>query len=126
MKAFTWEVWVPIICDPWPLSQNAFLVPSGPPRGVEAETVNASAIRVKWRAPALERQHGQIRGYQVHYVRMNYGEPQGQPFVKDILIEDSQVTLPYLIIYCFVMPYNNHQHHFTVNFIVNNQFIVFI
>uniref|UniRef100_A0A0F8AS25 Receptor-type tyrosine-protein phosphatase delta n=1 Tax=Larimichthys crocea TaxID=215358 RepID=A0A0F8AS25_LARCR len=70
-----------------------FLVPSGPPRGVEAETVNASAVRVKWRAPAPERQHGQIRGYQVHYVRMNYGEPQGQPFIKDILIEDSQVTL---------------------------------
>uniref|UniRef100_A0A4W6G9S6 Receptor-type tyrosine-protein phosphatase delta n=1 Tax=Lates calcarifer TaxID=8187 RepID=A0A4W6G9S6_LATCA len=65
-------------------------LPSGPPRGVEAETVNASAIRVKWRAPAPERQHGQIRGYQVHYVRMNYGEPQGQPFIKDILIEDSQ------------------------------------
>uniref|UniRef100_A0A8D0AS98 Receptor-type tyrosine-protein phosphatase delta n=1 Tax=Sander lucioperca TaxID=283035 RepID=A0A8D0AS98_SANLU len=65
-------------------------VPSGPPRGVEAETVNASAVRVKWRAPAPERQHGQIRGYQVHYVRMNYGEPQGQPFIKDILIEDSQ------------------------------------
>lgn len=84
-----------LICDPWPLSQNAFLVPSGPPRGVEAETVNASAIRVKWRAPAPERQHGQIRGYQVHYVRMNYGEPQGQPFIKDILIEDSQVTFTY-------------------------------
>ncbi|KAF3687601.1 Receptor-type tyrosine-protein phosphatase delta [Channa argus] len=65
-------------------------VPSGPPRGVEAETVNTSAIRVKWRAPAPERQHGQIRGYQVHYVRMNYGEPRGQPFIKDILIEDSQ------------------------------------
>uniref|UniRef100_A0A665WHF1 Receptor-type tyrosine-protein phosphatase delta n=1 Tax=Echeneis naucrates TaxID=173247 RepID=A0A665WHF1_ECHNA len=65
-------------------------VPSGPPRGVEAETLNASAIRVKWRAPAPERRHGQIRGYQVHYVRMNYGEPQGQPFIKDILIEDSQ------------------------------------
>uniref|UniRef100_A0A8C7ZLR4 Receptor-type tyrosine-protein phosphatase delta n=1 Tax=Oryzias sinensis TaxID=183150 RepID=A0A8C7ZLR4_9TELE len=65
-------------------------VPSGPPHGVEAETVNASAIRVKWRAPAPERQHGQIRGYQVHYVRMNYGEPQGQPSIKDILIDDLQ------------------------------------
>ncbi|XP_061627376.1 receptor-type tyrosine-protein phosphatase S-like isoform X13 [Phyllopteryx taeniolatus] len=65
-------------------------LPSGPPRGVDAETVNASAIRVKWRAPAPELQHGQIRGYQVHYVRMNYGEPQGQPFIKDILMEDSQ------------------------------------
>uniref|UniRef100_A0A672HH57 Receptor-type tyrosine-protein phosphatase delta n=1 Tax=Salarias fasciatus TaxID=181472 RepID=A0A672HH57_SALFA len=65
-------------------------VPSGPPRGVEAETVNASAVVVKWRAPAPERQHGQVRGYQVHYVRMNYGEPQGQPLIKDILMDDSQ------------------------------------
>ncbi|XP_055079619.1 protein tyrosine phosphatase receptor type Db isoform X1 [Periophthalmus magnuspinnatus] len=65
-------------------------VPSGPPRWVEAETVNASALRVKWRAPAPERQHGQIRGYQVHYVQMNYGEPQGQPLIKDILTEDTQ------------------------------------
>ncbi|XP_072318760.1 protein tyrosine phosphatase receptor type Db isoform X10 [Eucyclogobius newberryi] len=65
-------------------------VPSGPPRGVEAETVNASALRVIWRAPAPERQHGQIRGYQVHYVQMNYGEPQGQPLIKDILTEDTQ------------------------------------
>ncbi|CAF91826.1 unnamed protein product, partial [Tetraodon nigroviridis] len=64
--------------------------PSGPPRAVEADTMNASAVRVKWRAPEPELQHGQIRGYQVHYVRMNYGEPQGQPFVKDILIEESQ------------------------------------
>lgn len=93
LRAFSWEVSVPVICDPWPLFQNAFLVPSGPPRAVEAETVNSSAVRVKWRAPAPERQHGQIRGYQVHYVRMNYGEPQGQPFIKDILIEDSQVSL---------------------------------
>ncbi|XP_056891551.1 protein tyrosine phosphatase receptor type Db isoform X4 [Takifugu flavidus] len=65
-------------------------VPSGPPRAVAADTVNASAVRVTWRAPAPELRHGQIRGYQVHYVRMNYGEPQGQPFVRDILIEESQ------------------------------------
>lgn len=69
---------------------------------MEAETVNASAVRVKWRAPAAERQHGQVRGYQVHYVRMNNGEPQGQPFIKDILIEDSQVTLtPYDLMNCY-------------------------
>ncbi|XP_013884056.1 receptor-type tyrosine-protein phosphatase delta isoform X6 [Austrofundulus limnaeus] len=65
-------------------------LPSGPPRSVEAETVNASAVRVKWRAPAPELQHGQVRGYQIHYVRMNYGDPQGQPLIKDILIDDSQ------------------------------------
>ena len=58
---------------------------------MEGEAVNASAIRVKWRAPAPPLQHGQIRGYQVHYVRTSYGEPQGQPSIKDILMEDSQV-----------------------------------
>ncbi|CAL9700302.1 unnamed protein product [Knipowitschia caucasica] len=65
-------------------------VPSGPPRGVQAETVNASALRITWGAPAPERQHGQIRGFQVHYVAMKYGEPQGQPLIKDILMEDTQ------------------------------------
>ncbi|KAJ3613986.1 hypothetical protein NHX12_017563 [Muraenolepis orangiensis] len=68
-------------------------VPSGPPRGVEAEAVNASAIRVKWSAPAHDLQHGRIRGYQVHYVRMSHGEPQGQPSAKDILMDDSQEVL---------------------------------
>lgn len=70
------------------------LVPSGAPRGVEGEALNATAVRVKWRAPAPELQHGQIRGYQVHYVRLERGEPQGQPSVKDILMEDSQVRRP--------------------------------
>lgn len=37
------------------------------------------------------KQHGQIRGYQVHYVRMVNGEPTGQPAIKDILIDDAQV-----------------------------------
>lgn len=37
------------------------------------------------------KQHGQIRGYQVHYVRMVNGEPTGQPVIKDILIDDAQV-----------------------------------
>lgn len=40
------------------------------------------------------KQHGQIRGYQVHYVRMVNGEPTGQPVIKDILIDDAQVQHP--------------------------------
>uniref|UniRef100_G3UET9 protein-tyrosine-phosphatase n=1 Tax=Loxodonta africana TaxID=9785 RepID=G3UET9_LOXAF len=44
-------------------------VPSAPPR-VEAEALNATAIRVLWRSPTPGRQHGQIRGYQVHYKKM--------------------------------------------------------
>ncbi|KAJ8262302.1 hypothetical protein GJAV_G00164920 [Gymnothorax javanicus] len=65
-------------------------VPSGPPRKVEVEPVNSTSIKVIWRSPVPNRQHGQIRGYQVHFVRMINGEPTGQPVIKDILIDDAQ------------------------------------
>ncbi|XP_076849178.1 receptor-type tyrosine-protein phosphatase delta isoform X8 [Brachyhypopomus gauderio] len=65
-------------------------VPSGPPRKVEVEALNSSSVRVVWRSPVPNRQHGQIRGYQVHYVRMLGGEPMGHPVIKDILIDDAQ------------------------------------
>ncbi|XP_077356724.1 receptor-type tyrosine-protein phosphatase delta isoform X1 [Festucalex cinctus] len=65
-------------------------VPSGPPRKVEVEAVNSSSIKVIWRSPMPTKQHGQIRGYQVHYVRMLNGDPTGQPVIKDILIDDAQ------------------------------------
>uniref|UniRef100_A0A8K9UQB4 Receptor-type tyrosine-protein phosphatase delta n=1 Tax=Oncorhynchus mykiss TaxID=8022 RepID=A0A8K9UQB4_ONCMY len=68
-------------------------LPSGPPRDVASEAVNSSAVRVVWRAPAVERQHGQVRGYQVHYMKMNYGEPAGPNLIKDILLDDSQLVL---------------------------------
>ncbi|NWZ02541.1 PTPRD phosphatase, partial [Loxia curvirostra] len=65
-------------------------VPSGPPRKVEVEAVNSSAVKVSWRSPVPNKQHGQIRGYQVHYVRMENGEPKGQPMLKDIMLADAQ------------------------------------
>ncbi|XP_058636801.1 receptor-type tyrosine-protein phosphatase delta isoform X27 [Onychostoma macrolepis] len=65
-------------------------LPSGPPRKVEVEAVNSSSVKVLWRSPVPSRQHGQIRGYQVHYVRMVNGEPVGHPVIKDILIDDAQ------------------------------------
>ncbi|XP_076144773.1 receptor-type tyrosine-protein phosphatase delta [Alosa pseudoharengus] len=65
-------------------------VPSGPPRKVEVEPVNSTSVKVTWRSPVSNRQHGQIRGYQVHYVRMLNGEAMGQPIIKDILIDDAQ------------------------------------
>jgi len=73
------------------LSHGVPPVPSGPPRKVEVEAVNSSSIKVIWRSPMPTKQHGQIRGYQVHYVRMVNGEPTGQPVIKDILIDDAQV-----------------------------------
>uniref|UniRef100_A0A8B9XFC7 Receptor-type tyrosine-protein phosphatase S n=1 Tax=Bos mutus grunniens TaxID=30521 RepID=A0A8B9XFC7_BOSMU len=57
---------------------------------VEAEALNATAIRVLWRSPAPGRQHGQIRGYQVHYVRMEGAEARGPPRIKDIMLADAQ------------------------------------
>ncbi|XP_043570680.1 receptor-type tyrosine-protein phosphatase delta isoform X8 [Chiloscyllium plagiosum] len=65
-------------------------VPSGPPRKVEVEALNSTAITVSWRSPVPNKQHGQIRGYQVHYVRMEHGEPRGQPMLKDIMLADAQ------------------------------------
>ncbi|XP_045445084.1 receptor-type tyrosine-protein phosphatase S isoform X10 [Pipistrellus kuhlii] len=65
-------------------------VPSAPPRKVEAEALNATAIRVLWRSPLPGRQHGQIRGYQVHYVRMEGAEARGPPRIKDVMLADAQ------------------------------------
>uniref|UniRef100_A0A5F8H7V4 Receptor-type tyrosine-protein phosphatase S n=1 Tax=Monodelphis domestica TaxID=13616 RepID=A0A5F8H7V4_MONDO len=65
-------------------------MPSAPPRKVEVEVLNSTAIRVLWRSPVPSRQHGQIRGYQVHYVRMENGEAKGLPQIKDVMLADAQ------------------------------------
>uniref|UniRef100_A0A7M4EXN7 Receptor-type tyrosine-protein phosphatase S n=1 Tax=Crocodylus porosus TaxID=8502 RepID=A0A7M4EXN7_CROPO len=65
-------------------------VPSAPPRKVEVEVLNSTAIQVFWRSPVQNRQHGQIRGYQVHYVRMESGEAKGLPQIKDVMLADAQ------------------------------------
>ncbi|XP_073491467.1 receptor-type tyrosine-protein phosphatase delta isoform X25 [Aquarana catesbeiana] len=65
-------------------------IPSGPPRKVEVEAVNSTSVKVFWRSPVPNKQHGQIRGYQVHYVRMENGESKGPPMLKDIMLADAQ------------------------------------
>nr|XP_056701452.1 receptor-type tyrosine-protein phosphatase S isoform X3 [Euleptes europaea] len=65
-------------------------VPSAPPRKVEVEVLNSTAIQVFWRSPIQNRQHGQIRGYQVHYVCMENGEAKGLPQIKDVMLADAQ------------------------------------
>lgn len=72
-------------------------VPSAPPRKVEVEVLNSTAIQVFWRSPVQNRQHGQIRGYQVHYVRMENGEARGLPQIKDIMLADAQVRIHVLL-----------------------------
>ncbi|XP_061098285.1 receptor-type tyrosine-protein phosphatase F isoform X2 [Conger conger] len=65
-------------------------VPGAPPRKVEAEAVNSTAIRVTWKPPLAVKQHGQIRGYQVIFSRLENGEPIGQPNILDVALPEAQ------------------------------------
>ncbi|KAM6948830.1 receptor-type tyrosine-protein phosphatase S isoform 1-T1 [Aplochiton taeniatus] len=65
-------------------------VPSAAPRQVEVVPVNSSAIRVSWRSVSGQQQ-GQIRGYQVHYSRVESGESRSLPRIKDLLLDDYQM-----------------------------------
>ncbi|XP_066552439.1 receptor-type tyrosine-protein phosphatase S isoform X1 [Amia ocellicauda] len=65
-------------------------VPGAPPRRVEVEVLNSTALKVMWRSLQPGRQHGQIRGYQVHYVRVENGESRGLPLIKDVMLADAQ------------------------------------
>ncbi|XP_053100718.1 receptor-type tyrosine-protein phosphatase F isoform X8 [Hemicordylus capensis] len=66
-------------------------VPSAPPRKVEVEPVNSTTIRVSWKSPISNKQHGQIRGYQVTYVRLENNEPLGPSVIKDVMVAESQL-----------------------------------
>ncbi|KAM4628583.1 receptor-type tyrosine-protein phosphatase S isoform 1-T2 [Polymixia lowei] len=65
-------------------------VPGAPPRRVEVEVLNSTALKVMWRSLTPGKQHGQIRGYQVHYVRVENGESRGLPLIKDVMLADAQ------------------------------------
>ncbi|XP_051855911.1 receptor-type tyrosine-protein phosphatase F isoform X11 [Antechinus flavipes] len=65
-------------------------MPSAPPRKVEVESVNSTAVHVSWKLPVSSKQHGQIRGYQVTYVRLENNEPRGQPIIKDVMLAEAQ------------------------------------
>lgn len=66
-------------------------VPGAPPRKVEADVLNSTALRVTWKSPLSVKQHGQIRGYQLVYSRLENGEPHGQPVIMDVSIPEAQV-----------------------------------
>uniref|UniRef100_A0A8B9LR39 Receptor-type tyrosine-protein phosphatase F n=1 Tax=Astyanax mexicanus TaxID=7994 RepID=A0A8B9LR39_ASTMX len=65
-------------------------VPGAPPRKLEVEALNSTAIRVTWKPPLSNKQHGQIRGYQVIYSRLENGEPRGQPNILDVALPEAQ------------------------------------
>lgn len=68
-------------------------VPSAPPRKVEVDSLNSTSVRVTWKSPLPTKQNGQIRGYQVTYVRLEGGEPRGNPVIKDVMLAEAQESL---------------------------------
>ncbi|KAM6457493.1 receptor-type tyrosine-protein phosphatase F isoform 12-T14 [Liasis olivaceus] len=81
------------VCTPILEARTAQSMPSAPPRKVEVESVNSTAIRVSWKSPISNKQHGQIRGYQVTYVKMENNEPVGPHVIKDVMVAESQETI---------------------------------
>ncbi|XP_070397699.1 receptor-type tyrosine-protein phosphatase F isoform X2 [Nothobranchius furzeri] len=92
-----YEVWVRAHTDVGPGPESAPVrirtkedVPGAPPRKLEVEAINSTAIRVTWKPPLQMKQHGQIRGYQVIYSRLENGEPRGQPNIMDVALPEAQ------------------------------------
>ncbi|KAL1281179.1 hypothetical protein QQF64_015779, partial [Cirrhinus molitorella] len=65
-------------------------VPGAPPRQVEVQPINGTSVKVSWRSVLPGQRNGQIRGYQVHYARVENGESQGLPRIKDMMLDDDQ------------------------------------
>lgn len=77
------------------------------------EALNSTAIKVSWKPPLQGKQHGQIRGYQVIFSRLENGEPRGQPNILDIALPEAQVTgpapsLPRSAVHALVPPSSLH------------------
>ncbi|XP_036938986.1 receptor-type tyrosine-protein phosphatase F isoform X16 [Acanthopagrus latus] len=71
-------------------ARTAQSMPGAPPRKLEVEAINSTAIRVTWKPPLPGKQHGQIRGYQVIFSRLENGEPRGQPNIMDVALPEAQ------------------------------------
>uniref|UniRef100_A0A8C3B2R8 Receptor-type tyrosine-protein phosphatase F n=1 Tax=Cyclopterus lumpus TaxID=8103 RepID=A0A8C3B2R8_CYCLU len=92
-----YQVWVRAHTDVGPGPESAPVrmrtkedVPGAPPRKLEVEAINSTAIRVTWKPPMQGKHHGQIRGYQVIFSRLENGEPRGQPNIMDVALPEAQ------------------------------------
>ncbi|XP_059914574.1 LOW QUALITY PROTEIN: receptor-type tyrosine-protein phosphatase F-like [Gadus macrocephalus] len=92
-----YQVWVRAHTDVGPGPESAAVriktkedVPGAPPKKLEVTAVNSTAIRVTWKPPMQGKQHGQIRGYQVIFSRLENDEPRGQPNIMDVSLPEAQ------------------------------------
>ncbi|XP_038143621.1 receptor-type tyrosine-protein phosphatase F-like isoform X15 [Cyprinodon tularosa] len=74
-------------------ARTAQSMPGAPPRKLEVDAINSTAIRVTWKPPVQVKQHGQIRGYQVIFSRLENGEPRGQPNIMDVALPEAQEAI---------------------------------
>uniref|UniRef100_H3DBN7 Receptor-type tyrosine-protein phosphatase F n=2 Tax=Tetraodon nigroviridis TaxID=99883 RepID=H3DBN7_TETNG len=74
-------------------ARTAQSMPGAPPRKLEVEAINSTAIRVTWKPPLQGKQHGQIRGYQVIFSRLENGEPRSQPNIMDVALPEAQEAI---------------------------------
>ncbi|XDV28389.1 hypothetical protein PO909_031713, partial [Leuciscus waleckii] len=65
-------------------------VPGAPPRQVDIQLINSTCVKVSWRSVFPGQRNGQIRGYQVHYARVENGESHGLPRIRDMMLDDAQ------------------------------------
>uniref|UniRef100_A0A671M5E1 protein-tyrosine-phosphatase n=1 Tax=Sinocyclocheilus anshuiensis TaxID=1608454 RepID=A0A671M5E1_9TELE len=72
------------------INQRTAQASMSPPRQVEVQPINSSSVKVSWRSVLPGQRNGQIRGYQVHYARMEHGESLGLPRIKDMMLDDEQ------------------------------------
>ncbi|KAJ3595036.1 hypothetical protein NHX12_004341, partial [Muraenolepis orangiensis] len=95
-----YQVWVRAHTDVGPGPESAAVrirtkedVPGAPPKKLEVTAVNSTAIRVTWKPPMQGKQHGQIRGYQVIFSRLENDEPRGQPNIMDVALPEAQEAI---------------------------------
>ncbi|XP_034738139.1 protein tyrosine phosphatase receptor type Fa isoform X21 [Etheostoma cragini] len=74
-------------------ARTAQSMPGAPPRKVEVEALNSTALQVSWKPPLSVKQHGQIRGYQLVYSRLENGQPHGQPVIIDVSFPEAQEAI---------------------------------
>ncbi|XP_068196291.1 receptor-type tyrosine-protein phosphatase S-like [Antennarius striatus] len=66
-------------------------VPGAAPRQVDVQPLNSTALRVTWRSVLPRLRQGQIRGYQVHFSRTESSDARNLPWIKDLLLDESQM-----------------------------------
>uniref|UniRef100_A0AAV2JVR3 protein-tyrosine-phosphatase n=1 Tax=Knipowitschia caucasica TaxID=637954 RepID=A0AAV2JVR3_KNICA len=64
--------------------------PSAPPEGVSCESVSSTALRVSWRPPPVEEQHGQLAGYELSYQKVSGAEGGGQAQFMELAVPPQQ------------------------------------